>query len=123
MIKVVLLILLAEVWGVIGQVFYKKSVNKLETPNLRCIKSYSRFIKSVVTMPTIWVGLFFICIGLGVWLIALAQTDLSIAFPIDSMQYIITLFAARIFLNEKMDKMKIFGTLLVIGGIIVVAMS
>lgn len=123
MTKIILLILLSELWGTCGQVFFKKSVNKLEAPNLRKAASYMKFLKSVVRMPTIWIGLVFIGIGLAVWLTALAQADLSFVFPMDSMQYIITLAAAHIFLGEKINRLKIIGTSLIVGGIILVAMS
>ena len=123
MIKVILLILVAELWGIGGQILYKKSVNKLETPNLRCIRSYSKFLISILKTPRIWLGVACISVGLAVWLAALAQTNLSIAFPIDSMQYIITLVAAHFFLGEKINKFKLLGTLLIVGGIVLVAIS
>ena len=71
----------------------------------------------------IWLGLVTVIIGVVVWLIALAQTELSVAYPIDSLQYIMTLFAANIFLGEKIDRMKIMGTVLVIGGIVLISFS
>lgn len=123
MLKIIALILLAELWGVGGQILFKKSVNRLETPNLRSLSSYLNFLKCVLRMPHVWLGFCFIGVGITVWLIALAQTSLSIAFPIDSMQYILTLVFARIFLGERIDGMKLGGTLLVVLGIILVAMS
>lgn len=123
MIKIILLILLSEIWGTVGQVFYKKAANKAGTPNLRDLSSIPLFIGRILLSPAIWTGLSFILVGMAIWLTALAQTDLSIAFPIDSMQYVVTLVAAHFFLNEKVNKLKLIGTLLVVGGIILVAMS
>jgi len=123
MTKLLVLILIAELWGNAGQIFYKKTVNKIGSPNLRSLHSYTRFVKKVVAAPMIWFGLGFITISLVIWLVALALADLSLVFPIDSMQYIITLITAHIFLNEKINKMKLIGTLLIVGGIIFVAMS
>jgi uncharacterized membrane protein len=57
------------------------------------------------------------------WLIALAQGDLSLVFPIGSIQYIFVLFSAHIFLNEKIDRMKLIGTFLVVAGIILITIS
>lgn len=123
MIKVILLILLAEIWATWGQILYKKSVNLIETPSLRSHISYFNFIKKILAMPGIWMGLILITIGMVTWLFALAQTSLTKAFPIDSMQYIIMLFAAHFFLDEKIDGLKVAGTLLVVLGIIIVALS
>ena len=122
-LKVLLIILFAELWGVGGQILYKKTVTKIGTPNLRSLSSYIEFFKKTIAMPGIWVGFACITIGISIWLAALAQADLSIAFPIDSMQYIMTLVAAHIFLGEKINKMKLAGTLLVMAGIVLVAVS
>lgn len=122
-LKVFLLILLSELWGIAGQIFYKKTVNRLETPNLRDIGSYMKFLKGVVTARSTWIGVFFILGGLATWLTVLAQANLTIAFPVDSMQYIVTLIAAHIFLGEKINRLKVVGTFLVVCGIILVAMS
>jgi len=62
-------------------------------------------------------------IGLVIWLIALAQADLSIVFPIGSLQYILVLFLAHILLGEKIDRMKFIGTFLVVFGIILITIS
>ena len=122
-LKVFLLILLSELWGIAGQIFYKKTVNRLETPNLRDIGSYMKFLKGVVTARSTWIGVFFILGGLATWLTVLAQANLTIAFPVDSIQYIVTLIAAHIFLGEKINRLKVVGTFLVVCGIILVAMS
>ena len=122
-LKVLLIILFAELWGVGGQILYKKSVTRIGTPDLRSLSSYIEFFKKIIAMPGIWIGFGCVTIGISIWLAALAQADLSIAFPIDSMQYIMTLVAAHIFLGEKINKMKLTGTLLVVGGIILVVLS
>ena len=54
---------------------------------------------------------------------ALAQAELSIAFPIGSLQYVMTLFAAHYFLDEKINRLKLIGTFLVVGGIALVIIS
>ena len=54
---------------------------------------------------------------------ALAQADLSFVFPVGSIQYIFVLFGTSIFLGEKIDRMKLTGTLLVITGIILITLS
>jgi uncharacterized membrane protein len=62
-------------------------------------------------------------LGLAVWIIALAQGDLSIVFCLGSMQYVLILFGAHFFLGEKIDRMKLMGTLLVAFGIILITLS
>jgi len=123
MMMIILLILLAEVCGVAGQILFKKTINNLEAPDMRSHISYFIFLKNVLRVPAVWLGFGCVGCGISIWLTALAQADLSLVFPIDSMQYVVTLIAARIFLGEKIDKMKLGGTLLIMAGIALVAMS
>ena len=123
MIKVLFLILFAETWNTLGQVLFKKATNRLDRPHLRDLRSYLDFVRAILGMPAIWFGLGSMVLGLVVWLIALAQTDLSIAFPIGSLQYLLILIAARLFLGERIDGMKLVGNLLVVTGIIFIAAS
>jgi uncharacterized membrane protein len=123
MCKVILLILFSELWGTAGQIFYKIGLRDIETPSLRDHRSYIGFLKKVALTPAIWAGLGFRVGGLIIWLMVLAQANLSFAFPMDSMYYILTMVAARIFLSEKIDRLKLAGTILVISGIIIVAIS
>ena len=121
MIKVVLFILCAEVWGSIGHVFFKKSVASQGRPSFESRSAYLSFLKSLLENRFVWLGFSFLTIRTVIWLMALAQTNLSTAFPIDSMQYIMVLIAARLFLGEKLDRNKIIGTLLAVAGIILVS--
>jgi len=122
-LKIILIILFGELWGTAGQVLFKRSVNSLEAPDLRSFKSYLAFARDILRMPAVWSGFGMIGIGVAIWLMALAQANLSLAFPIDSMQYIVALIFSRIFLGERIDNMKLLGTLLIIAGIVLVAMS
>ena len=117
MLEIIALILVSEVLGIAGQILYKKKLNKIDD------EKYSVFLKTVLSSPMIWLGFFSIAAGIIIWLIALAKTELNIAYSLDSLQYIITPFAAWFFLAEKIDKNKIIGTLFVFGGIILVAVS
>ena len=123
MIKIVLLVLMAEIFGAVGQTLFKKSTNTIEVHSLKDVGTIVRFLLEILVKPYIWVG--FLCIsgGLVMWLIALAQGDLSLVYPISSMQYILILISAHVFLQERVDVMKLIGTFLVVVGIILVALS
>ena len=121
MTKAFLLVLCAEFWNTVGQIFFKKSANQLDATQLNGVRSYFAFLRETFRMPLIWLGFLSLGIGLILWIMALSQGDLSAVYPIGSMQYILTLFAARIFLGEKIDPMKLTGTLLVVAGITLIA--
>lgn len=123
MTKILIFILISEAWTALGQVLFKKSTNSLEVHTLRGIDNQTRFIKNILSRPAIWGGLIFMAIGMGAWLMALAQGELSLVFSIGSIQYVMILFLAHFFLGEKIDKMKFTGTFLVVFGIILITLS
>lgn len=123
MLKILIFIIIAEIWTAIGQVLLKKSTNSLEAHSLRDYAGFMRFIRDVMSKPTIWTGLAAMAVGMVVWLMALAQGDLSLVFSIGSIQYIMILFMAHFLLGEKIDKMKLAGTFLVVLGIILITIS
>ena len=114
---------MAEIFGAVGQTLFKKSTNTIEVHSLKNVSTIVRFLLEILAKPYIWVG--FLCItgGLVMWLIALAQGDLSLVYPISSMQYILILISSHVFLQERVDVMKLIGTFLVVVGIILVAIS
>jgi drug/metabolite transporter (DMT)-like permease len=123
MVKIILLVLLSESITVIGQILFKKSTNNIGTYNLRDGSDRIRFLAEIFTTPQLWLGLLAMALGLIVWLFAIAQGNLSLVFPIGSVQYILILFLAHKFLGEKIDRMKLIGTLLVMAGIVLMSVS
>ena len=122
-IKVILLILLSETWNVTGQILFKKSTNAIDAGSMRGISGHVKYIQNVLTKNSIWMGFSFQVLCVATWIVALAQADLSFVFPIGSIQYIFVLFGTYIFLGEKIDRMKLTGTLLVIAGIVLITLS
>ena len=122
MMKIILIVLVSELFMTVGHILFKKTTNAFETYSLRGLRPQMRFLADILKEPSIWTGFLSMVIGLIIWLIALAQGDLSVVFSIGSLQFILILFSANIFLNEKIDKMKLLGTVLVIFGIVLIVL-
>jgi uncharacterized membrane protein len=123
MVKIILLVLLSEIFTAAGQIFLKKGANNLRSYTLRGVNGHILFLKEALSKPLIWAGLASLSVSLVIWLIALAEGDLSLVYPIGSLQYILILFSAHIFLGEKIDMGKLIGTFLVVFGIILIAVG
>jgi len=123
MLKVVLLVFLAELWNTAGQVLFKKGTNAIEVRSLRGVKNHLVFLKEIMAKPAVWLGFGSMAAGLVIWFIALAGADLSVVSPMGSMQYIIILIAAHFLLGEKINFLKLTGTLLVVLGIVLLSLS
>lgn len=123
MLKIILLIVLAEIFTAIGQLLLKKTANAADTYDLYRLEAHAGFLKDVMSKRALWGGFAAMTAGLAFWIVALAQGDLSVVFSLGSMQYIIILFGAHFFLGEKIDRMKVMGTFLVAFGIALITLS
>ncbi len=79
--------------------------------------------RTIVTTPTIILG--FLCYGASslLWLDVLSKLDISLAFPLVSLTYVITLFVGGLFFNEVITLTRVLGVLVIIGGVALVARS
>ena len=117
MLKIIVLIMFGEILNLAGMILYKKSMNRIKT------HKYLDFLKKALSSSRTWLGFSSIALGVVIWLIALAQTELNIGYSLGSIQYILILLGSRIFLKEKIDRHKLIATLLVTLGIILIVLS
>jgi len=120
---IIILVLLAETLNAGGQFLFKKTINKINPPDIKNLKSSSLFFKKILMSVWVWLGLVVIAAGLGVWLLALSQQELSFVYSIGSLQYILILLIGHFFLDEKVTRIRVAGTVLVVCGVILVVMS
>ena len=122
-IKVFFLIFLAEGLTLAGQIFFKKGVNGLRIESLANLKEYFYFLKKVLRSPMIWCGLLATMGWAILWIVVLDCTELSLAFPIESIQYVLIIIASYFFLKEPISWTRVLGTLLIVLGIILVPLG
>ncbi len=116
----IMYVLFSEILNTLGQVLIKKSTLLLEQNKK---DSYGTFLKKIMRFPGIWLGLFFLSLGLVFWIMALSTTSLSVVFPLGSIYYILIFLASHFFLSEKIDRMRIIGTIFISVGIVLVALQ
>jgi uncharacterized membrane protein len=119
---IISLIFLTSVFDTVNQLLLKTSINSLEL-NLNSIRKIIAFILKLLTIPRIWLGFFFCCMSLVVWLFVLSKADLNFSFSADSMHYILIALASRIFLKEKVGLWRWIGTTFIVIGIILLTYS
>src|SRR5258706_16298351 len=112
MLKIVILIILAELWATCGHIVFKKGLRGIEPPSLRSLSASLLLIKTFIARPAMWIGILLLAVSLFIWLLALAQGELSVVFPLGSMQFIFILAASIVFLKERADWKKMLGTFL-----------
>ena len=73
----------------------------------------------LITEPMLWTGLGCYGVSVIVWIVALSRVDVSMAYPMLSIGYIVNAIAAWWLFHEALGPMRIAGILLIIFGVIV----
>ena len=78
---------------------------------------------TLVSNLWLWVGLTCYAISVVVWILALSRVDVSIAYPMLSIGYILNAVAASHLFNEPMGVGKVIGIGVIILGVYILARS
>ncbi|WP_341315822.1 4-amino-4-deoxy-L-arabinose transferase [Paraburkholderia sp. IMGN_8] len=73
--------------------------------------------------PHILAGLSFYVVSVGVWIVALSKVQVSIAYPMLSVGYVVNAIAAWYLFGEIISAQKIVGIAVIIVGVCLVAKS
>ncbi|MCG6862067.1 MAG: EamA family transporter [Chromatiaceae bacterium] len=71
--------------------------------------------------PWLWLGLILYVVSVTVWILALSRVDVSIAYPMLSLGYIVNAIVAWAWLGEDMNLAKVAGIGIIIFGVFVLA--
>ena len=75
------------------------------------------FYLSLASQPWAWISLVLAPFQLWVWTKILARTELSLAYPMSSLAYPLTMFAAQIALREHISLKVWLGAMLITFGV------
>lgn len=112
---VIFLTLLAALFTSFSQLLFKKNLKKK-------LNSLWEIIKTLRN-PMILLGFLGYAVGLGIYLVALSKSQLSIVFPTFASSFIFVTIISAVMLKEKVSAKRIVGVLLIFMGIVIVAIS
>lgn len=117
-----LILLVAVIFSVAGELLLKNGMNQVGLLSLRPDAFLGTMLR-VLTTPSILVG--FVCVGIAAvfWLSVLSRAPLSWAYPMLSLSYVLGVFAAAIFLKEPLNLSRILGVLIIVSGVALVYRS
>ena len=78
---------------------------------------------SLATNLWLWMGLICYAISVVVWILALSRVDVSIAYPMLSVGYVVNAIAASHLFNEPMGIGKVVGIGVIMLGVYILARS
>ncbi len=104
--------------GVTGQIFLKQGVST-DGP----ITGLNRALWATLFKPLVLLGLF--CYGFSSiwWLVVLSRTELSFAYPMIALGYVLVFFLSWWFFDEKVTWVRITGLSLICFGVVLVAIT
>ena len=122
MIRPLWLILTSVLLGAVGQLSMKKGMSHLGPVSLNLSTLFVNLTR-MLTSPFVLLGLFLYAISAVLWLAVLSRVQLSYAYPMISIGYVLVLMLSWIFLNERLAYLRILGVLLICCGVFLISRS
>jgi len=123
MFKTVVFMLMAVTAGTIGDILLTKGMKELgdlSAMNLRGILSVAF---QALTSPKLVLGTAMLAVFFFLWLAVLSWEDLSVALPMQALNYVLVAFLSQYFLNEVVTPLRWAGTILVCIGVVLITKS
>ncbi len=117
-----LLILAGVLLNAIAQLALKASVNGMGELSLTLDTAIPLFTR-LAAEPWLWVGLFCYGISVVVWILALSRVDVTIAYPMLSIGYIVNALAAGPLLGEALTAQRMLGIGIIVAGVFILSRS
>ena len=118
---VLFLVFICVGMGVIGQLGMKKGMTTIGNIEVKDILSTRIF--EVVFQKYVFIGMLFYVLSSLLWLVILSKAELSFVYPLISIGYIITAIFGKFFFNENLSFFRLFGILLICGGVYMIALK
>ena len=123
MLKTFTVMLIAIIAGTIGDILLAKGMKELgdiSTMNLRGILNVAI---QALTTPKLIIGTSMLAVFFFLWLAVLSWEDLSVALPMQALNYVLVAFLSQYFLHEVVTPLRWAGTVLVCIGVMLITKS
>jgi drug/metabolite transporter (DMT)-like permease len=118
MLKNLLLIIMTVCLNTAGQFMMKAGINKIGKIDL---SRFLQFVPRVVSSGYIIGGFLAYAISAVLWIVILSRAELSWAFPMVSLSYVITAILSPILLGESFSVQRFIGILVICLGVFLVS--
>ncbi|MGB5832288.1 MAG: SMR family transporter [Thiohalocapsa sp.] len=114
------LVLAGVLLNAVAQLALKASVRETGSIELSASAAVPA-VMHLATQPWLYLGLVCYVVSVGIWILALSRVDVSIAYPMLSLGYIVNALIAWAWLGEDMNLAKVIGIGIIIVGVYVLA--
>jgi len=121
MVKNILLVLMSVGPAVAGQLVLKTAITRVgATVESAGVVGY---LVKMFTTPLVLAALGLYGISSMIWMVVLSKLDLSLAYPMVSMAYVLVVFLSWLLLKEPVGWVRIAGLLVICAGVVVISKS
>jgi len=121
--KAIILILLSVVIGTIGQICIKGAMLRVGPVTFGSFAQVINGSWQIIQQPLIGVAIPLYATGFIIWAAALSHLQLSFAYPLLAIGYLINPLAAMLIYNEQIPPLRWVGIAIIMVGIVLVGRS
>jgi len=123
MFKTLCIMLLAVTAGTIGDILLAKGMKEMGDVSAMNLRGILAAGYQALTTPKLVIGTAMLAIFFFLWLAVLSWEDLSVALPMQALNYVLVAFLSQYFLGETVSPLRWAGTVLVCVGVIMITKS
>ena len=123
MAKLLLILLIGLTFEAAGVVLLKKGITQIGEVKQITPGEIGRIIRAGVSNSSILLGVFFEALFFASLLMLMSRSDISFLWPLTALSFVMTTFAALIFLDEKVSAVRWAGVLFIVIGAALISYS
>ncbi|OGT97556.1 MAG: hypothetical protein A2079_05380 [Geobacteraceae bacterium GWC2_48_7] len=123
MLKTVIVMFLAVSAGTVGDILLAKGMKEMGDLSAMNLRGILDAALRALTSPKLILGTTMLAIFFFLWLAVLSWEDLSVALPMQALNYVLVAFLSQYFLGEVVSPMRWAGTILVCVGVMMITKS
>ena len=123
MFKTFFIMLLAVTAGTIGDILLAKGMKEMGDVSAMNLRGILAAAYQALTTPKLVIGTAMLAIFFFLWLAVLSWEDLSVALPMQALNYVLVAFLSQYFLGETVSPLRWAGTVLVCVGVVLITRS
>lgn len=123
MLKTFIIMLMAVSAGTIGDILLAKGMKELGDISAMNLRGIITVAGQALTSPKLIFGTMMLVVFFFLWLAVLSWEDLSVALPMQALNYVLVAFLSQWFLGETVSPLRWTGTVLVCVGVMLITKS
>jgi uncharacterized membrane protein len=111
-------VLVVALLGAVGQTLLKLALGRLPAGG-----GLGAALLALATSAAFWAGGLLVAAGGATWLFVLSRAQITYAMPFLSMGFVLTMITSALILHEPQPLLRVVGTLVVTGGMVLVGLA